>query len=230
MSDIIPQGVLPITPFQIDPDAAELLSEISLTASPEEQAAAAQAAADYIPKAKRLPNVGQTSREELEFRYAQVAKWISLSKKKGEIKKLAYQEWGIKPRTFENYYTAAYKILAAEADTTPDEQFQKSVRFYELVIADDSAEFKDKIAARKALDELLGIQKPRKTAQVGANGQVVDPVTGGDVVNLTVVMNRLVTAGMSDDQLKALAAAGEVYEAVEKGVKNGIGNTPAAGH
>lgn len=193
--------------------AISLLEEIDLEATPEQ-------IADYIPPDKRIPRMGQTSREELEFRYEQVAQWISLDKKKSEVKRLAYAKWGIKPRTFENYYSAAYKILRDAADITPDESFAKAVRFYEHVIANDETEYKDKIAARKALDELLGIQKPRKTVQVGKDGQAVDPANGG-TVNLTVVMNQLATSDLSDEQLQKLIAANEVYEAVSSGTKGG---------
>lgn len=210
----------------VDPATASttlsLLEEIDLEATPEQ-------IADYIPPDKRIPRMGQTSREELEFRYEQVAQWISLDKKKSEVKRLAYAKWGIKPRTFDNYYSAAFKILRDAADITPDESFAKSVRFYEHVIANDETEYKDKIAARKALDELLGIQKPRKTVQIGKDGQAVDPTAGG-TVNLTVVMNQLATSDLSDEQLQKLIAANEVYEAVTSGTKggqNGIGsNSP----
>ena len=203
---------------------AEILAEIDLSTPPEEQ----PPPEDFVPKAKRLPNMGQTSKEELQFRHSQVAQWISLSKHKSEVKKLAYAAWGIKARTFENYYTAAYKILAAKAETTPDEQFQQSVRFYEHVIANDATEYKDKISARKALDELLGIQKPRKTSQVGANGQVIDPVSGGNVVNLTLAIGQM--SGLPEEDLKKLSAAYEVYESVSKGgVTNGNSNA-SAGH
>lgn len=208
-----------------------LLDDLDLTATPEE-------IQDYVPPKKRLPNVGQTSREELEFRYDQVAQWISSGKRKSQVKKLAYEAWGIAPRTFENYYTAAFEILREAADITPDEEYIKSCQFYDTVIADDSLEARDRLAARKAKDELTGIQRPRKTAVVGKNGQVVDPVTGGDVLNLSVVVNKLITSGMSDEQLQKLAEAGKVYEAIAKGkltseessdgsVENGTGNTPA---
>lgn len=214
---------------QSDTDTKAELDELNELASDlgiELQPAREEDEPDFIPKAKRQPNVGQTSREELQFRHEQVARWLVQNNyRKGAVKKLCYAMWGIHPRTYEDYHTAAYRLLQEAADVTHEEEYKRSCAYYDEIMASTDDD-KVKVAARKAKDELTGIQKVRKHAVVGKDGQVVDPT--GPTVSFTMVVKNLVNSGLPDEQLQKLVAAGEVYESVlgsnqGKGVAENVG-------
>jgi hypothetical protein len=169
------------------------------------------------PKQPRPKGV-KTNAAELELRHHTVAQWAASGLKKWQAKQKADEEWKIGPRGFEDYWTAANRILLAAADTTPEEEYLRSCAYYDSVMADPTAEPALKLEARKAKDKLTGIQRPRKMAMTGINGEVVNPVSNETVINLSMSMTKLTVSSMSTEDLRKLVEARKVLHAIADGM------------
>ena len=109
-----------------------------------------------------LPRGGRAARstaQELSERIEWVAGLIISHHTRGEIKRLAYGRYGVRPRTSGGYISAARRLLAGEVEASTDLRFERarSIAFYERILASDETKISDKLAARKRLDVIEGL-------------------------------------------------------------------------
>ena len=132
----------------------------------------------------------RTSKEEYRQRIREVMTMLIDGKKRSEIRSELYARVQIGWRTVERYVTTAQRMLKTEAGADPDLLRAKSYAWYMAVLQNGDVSTRDKLSARKAADELLGLIAPKKTAQT--------TTTGADVYEAVVVKN------LSDEELEVL--------------------------
>jgi hypothetical protein len=122
-----------------------------------------------------LPEEPTPGAIELEIRYEFTLRLFrkALEKgtyTKGEIKRALKKQFGISPRTCENYLREARRRYAEERDMTRDEEVERSLGFYEGIVSNDRIEPGTRIRARERMDKLLCIEKPAEVKHSGTVG------------------------------------------------------------
>lgn len=164
------------------------------------------------PKQPRPKGV-KTNKAELELRHHTVAQWAASGLKKWQAKQKANELWGIGPRGFEDYWTEANRIRLTFIDKTPEEEYRESCAYYDAVMANPATPELG-LEARKAKDKLTGIQRPRRHAMTGADGEVINPVSNETVVNLSIAVNQCSISNMSTENLRKMVEIRKVLQSI----------------
>ena len=143
-------------------------------------------------------NSERADKFEMVARVQMAAVMLSQGRRKSEIKRAFAAQHGIKHRQVGRYIRLAHKELVAATDKSLDELVAESYGLYMRIIQDPDATARDKIAARKCADDLLGLPKAKKIA--------LTTVAGDDM--LDVVVEKL-----SWEQMKAIDEVAKIAEA-----------------
>ena len=129
----------------------------------------AQATQHQVPaEGKSLPKGGpraaRSTKQQVSERIEWVAGLIISHHTRGEIKRLAYGRYGVRPRTSGGYISAARLLLAGEVEASIDLRFERaiSIAFYASILASDETTMSDKLAARARLDVIKGLVSLRR--------------------------------------------------------------------
>lgn len=144
----------------------------------------------------RATGAGKPTAEERQYRIEIVKGFVAQRKKKGVVKRWAKDEWGIAPRTFENYWSEAYALLLAEQDTNADDEFRLSCAYYDEFMSNDSNPPGDRLKARIAKDQLTGIQRPKKVAVTDSKGN--DLPRSLSTIELRAIMLDAISKGQGE--------------------------------
>lgn len=125
----------------------------------------AEAATSELRRGQR-----RTTKEEYRQRIRDVMTMLIDGKKRSEIRSELYARHQVGWRTVERYVTTAQRLLKTEAGADHELLRAKSYAWYMAVLQDEDVSTRDKLSARKAADELLGLVMPKKTAQTTAAG------------------------------------------------------------
>ena len=108
--------------------------------------------------------------EDIELRVEEVVVLLSKGKRTGEIKKLIGNRYGVKYRQIADYIARARARIYQRRDQDRGEIQADSLAFYEMVAGGGlaGASVRDRIIARKRVDQLLGLDEPRKIHLSGA--------------------------------------------------------------
>jgi len=109
---------------------------------------------------------------------------LSKGLRKGEIKSAMCKRFGISASSAEKtYLPRARKELLKRLDRSRGEIKAESLAFYESVLSNTKATQRDKIIARKRIDQLLGLDEPRRLEHTGADGGPIKTETIHDVMS-----------------------------------------------
>lgn len=108
--------------------------------------------------------------EDIELRVEEVVVLLSKGKRTGEIKKLIGNRYGVKYRQIADYIARARARIYQRRDQDRGEIQADSLAFYEMVAGGGlaGASVRDRIIARRRVDQLLGLDEPRKIHLSGA--------------------------------------------------------------
>ncbi len=108
---------------------------------------------------KKKPTV-----DDIEARIEEVVVMLSKGMRTGKIKRLIGNRYLVKYRQINIYITRARARIYARRDSPRNEIQADSLAFYELVAAGGltNASVRDRLVARKRVDELLGLDEPKR--------------------------------------------------------------------
>lgn len=140
-------------------------------------------------------------RERTEFAIAIIGKGVS--HRRATVNRLFRERYGegMVVSTINSYLARARNIIARLIDNNPDAVTRQRVASYLQyldIVADTKAPHSARVAARRAADELLGLQMPRKLAVTTAAGKDIP---------------RQVVALLTDEQLAVLTDVAEQIKA-----------------
>ena len=166
---------------------------------PKETLTPAETIGQEQPPAEATPR--KTTHAERVRRVSIVIRMLLEGRRTGEVKKYCQKHWGIRHTQALRYVRYARDELMRQTGQ-PKEQLQAdSFAWYLSVLRSTKAKVSDKISARKAADELMGLQAPKLIAQTTS--------TGEDLMD--AVIDR-----MSVADLEALNRMAEAAETVER--------------
>lgn len=113
----------------------------------------------------------KATRVEIRARITQVSEWLCEGHRKHEIKRFCRDQWGIGPRQVETYLRLARASLVEAAGQPRDILVAQSLGFLMSVLHDSSARARDRVAACKEANSLLGLHAPTKIAPVTPEGK-----------------------------------------------------------
>jgi hypothetical protein len=126
------------------------------------------------PKTRRK-SPGRTPDAELEERARLTASLLGQGRTKGDIKKALATKYNVDHHTAERYLGRAREILLAELRETRDYHKSSALEFYRSVLVNSEATIRDKIAAQKRIDFILGLHAPSRVAVTDTDGNDIDP-------------------------------------------------------
>lgn len=88
----------------------------------------------------------------------------------GRIKRLIAAQYDCSPRTVERYLRRARQIIFERRNRTKGELQAESMAFYERILADSKSSNREKLLARRRIDQLLGLEEPKRHELSGPNG------------------------------------------------------------
>lgn len=110
------------------------------------------------------------TRDELEARIEMTVKLISAGFHDGQVKRTVAKEYNCSTRTVEAYLRRAREILRDRRNRSREDLQAESMAYYESVLVSKSATPRDRLFARKRIDELLGLEEPRRHEHSGPAG------------------------------------------------------------
>ncbi len=115
---------------------------------------------------KKKPTV-----DDIEARIEEVVVMLSKGMRTGKIKRLIGNRYLVKYRQINIYITRARARIYARRDSPRNEIQADSLAFYELVASGgiSNSSVRDRLLARKRVDELLGLDEPK---QIELSGRV----------------------------------------------------------
>lgn len=132
-----------------------------------------------------VKNPGRTPEEELEVRVDYTLKLLTEGRRKSEIKKIFRQRYNVTARTVENYLSRARQILLTELKAEREEHTGRSLSVYRSILSDPKAKIKDRLAAQRRIDRLLGLEAPTRVALTDPDGNTAATPTVNIAVNLS---------------------------------------------
>jgi len=127
-----------------------------------------------------MAGINKTTKAGADDRVDFALDLISKGKRDGEIKKAMIETYGIKWRQANIYISRARRELIARRNRTREEMQAYAMSFFEEIIADETKPAKIRLFARKRLDELLGLEEPKKQEITGNLEPVVKIYEGID--------------------------------------------------
>lgn len=133
------------------------------------------------PKANRAESQKPTE-AELVLRIDQVLELLVAGASRAEILRFATETWKVSERTVDAYLMRARDALEAEAAIHRPREIGLAIRRYTRLFRDmkKAQDFKGALAAQKALNDLLGIDAPKKIAPTDPSGE--NEYTGADEI------------------------------------------------
>ena len=116
---------------------------------------------------------GRISEDELDARVDATEQLLARGVKKSDIKRAIKAKYGVSARTVENYISRARTKLLARISLDQGEQRAASLAFYQSILA-SSATVNEKIKAQRAIDNLLGLNRPIEKPGEGKGDMTVD--------------------------------------------------------
>ena len=95
---------------------------------------------------------------------------MSVGCRDGEIKRTLAERYKVKPRTVEDYIAEGRRRLRSHIEMSKSDLQAESVAFYQSVLRDTKASKRDRLYARKRIDELLGLEAPQRLEHSGPEG------------------------------------------------------------
>ena len=77
--------------------------------------------------------------------------------KKGQIKTIIHEQYGINWRQIENYLARARASIARLSSLPKSDHLERAVQFYESIISDENLEPAQRIKAQRYMADLMGI-------------------------------------------------------------------------
>ena len=157
------------------------------------------------PSANPKKRAERCTKAEHEKRERLVNDLLARGLRDSQIKRLCSVEWGVAPRSVENYICRARERLIEQLSGDKQRLRADAYAFYSGMIEDQSIPARERLRAREALDKLLGLAAPTKVA-------LTDP-TGENAADMSV---KEVTA-LPDAVLEVLGAAYDVLQDLKHG-------------
>ena len=119
----------------------------------------------------------KATKAETERRIEAAMTLLGRGLRDGEIKRVLAAQFHIPPRTAERYITRGRRALLERLGRTKEEMRAGSLAFYEGVLSDTKATTRDKLLARKRIDDLLGLDEPKRLEHSGPRGGPIETET-----------------------------------------------------
>jgi hypothetical protein len=143
-----------------------------------------------MPRRKKPKPYEKPTEKEQEARVRAAIAMLRKGKYKHEIKHYFSEKWRLSPRTVERYLTRARDQIVTEENTDRDEQRALSASFYRKMAQDRAVPAGSRLFARKRIDELYGLDAPKKLMQsVDVRESVVDIFTSPEVLDAASRLN-----------------------------------------
>lgn len=97
-----------------------------------------------------------------------------------EARKILMSTYEVKRRTADSYAARARALLLEELGSDREEHRAGSLAFYRSICADAAAAPRDRLLARKRVDELLGLDAPKQVQVAGAGGGAIQVADGNE--------------------------------------------------
>lgn len=112
----------------------------------------------------------RSSQAEIDRRVSRVASLIVKGFRRAQIVAAAAEEWGVAARAADSYIARARRELRAEAFVVRSEMLGVAIRRYSDIYrkAYEAEDWSAAIKAQRAIDSILGIDKPVSVADVEA--------------------------------------------------------------
>ena len=124
------------------------------------------------------PSGIKSTDEEIKRMVQQCVELIALRRTKHEIMAAMCRQYGVSARTAEEY-TSRARLLMEERANRPKKDFvQEAIGLYENVIKDAQAPRRERLIAQMGLNELLGLNAPKRAEISGPEGA---PIAFGEV-------------------------------------------------
>lgn len=156
--------------------------------------ASAQAEGWSLPESSRPVHA---TKEEIEVRVEYVVMMLVEGRRRSEIIRFFRTQYSLAPRTVAHYIRRARKRLVSASEKSTDDLRAESYAWYMDVLRRDDVDVGTKLVARRAVDDLLGLQKPKKIAPTTSDGE--------DLLDLVV-------NALSREELQAIEKAGMLAE------------------
>lgn len=114
-----------------------------------------------VRKGQKKPYVKGTN-DQLQERIEETAGLLAMGATKTEIHKVVGGKHNVVWRTVDIYIARARKWLEKQADRTQEQVRSESVNWYERQLKSSGAALRDKIKCRERLDEIYGIDAPKR--------------------------------------------------------------------
>ncbi len=115
---------------------------------------------------------------QMEQRITEVEMLLSLGSRRTQIHAAMEAKYNIDWRTTDRYMSRARANLVKRSQKPKEEHCLDSFNFYQAIALNSAARPSDRITARKRIDELFGLDAPRRTEISGPEGS---PIAFGDV-------------------------------------------------
>lgn len=122
-----------------------------------------------MPRTKRQAE----QRKQQQYRIRDCERLIANACYDGEIKRIVARRYGINPRTVERDIAQARRNILERRNRGRNELQAESMAYYERVLRDKRASQRDKLYARKRIDELLALEEPRRHELSGPGGGAI---------------------------------------------------------
>ena len=158
---------------------------------------------------------------EIEKRVDECVDLLTGGRRKHEIVDRFHRRYGVGWRTTARYLARARGEMLNRLQKPREEFRAESLSFYESLIAAKASTIREKLLARQQIDELLGLNAPRRTEMSGPEGKPI-PVEKPpfDFAAYRKVWEE-VFGQMSTDQLRQGIARLEAHQRDGKGEQRG---------
>lgn len=167
------------------------------------------------------------NRDQLAERLVYVEGMIARGWRVGRIKQLIYARWGIKYSRAMDYIRQARHNILAEFERSPAEHTSESLAFYQQIQCEKDVPPIVRLYARKRIDELMGLDAPKRIHLGGDAGDGAAPL----------IMKIITAYPPGEEPMESLEGAAEA-EYIEQGKQieapstsgdNGTGASEAEG-
>ena len=94
------------------------------------------------------------------------------------IKRMASEQWGVRPRTLEHYLCRAREAMMAEEGTNKPEMRSRALAYYQSTLMDKTATRKERDVAWEAIRRMLGLDSPDK---LSVTHREMDGITDAEI-------------------------------------------------
>lgn len=117
---------------------------------------------------------GSITRVEQEERIEFVCKAIGQGFRKSEIKRMVIAKYQVTARTVENYLARARERLREHVEGTIEDHRSEAIEFYQSILRSKDSSARVKVQARKRIDQIIGLDAPRKQEIAGKDGGPIE--------------------------------------------------------